>query len=60
LDGQRIGPEPPGSRRPGWYYRADAATVVVTTPPMPAAEAFTVVASGSRSVNRPEPAAAAT
>ena len=55
LNGKRIGPEPTGSRRPGWYYQADAATVVVTTPPMPAAEAVTVVATGSRSVSRPEP-----
>ena len=55
LNGHRIDPENPGSHRPGWYYQADAATVVVNTPSLPAAEAFTVVATGSRSVNRPEP-----
>jgi hypothetical protein len=36
------------------------AKVVVTTPSMPAEEAFTVDATGRRSVNRPGPVADAT
>jgi alpha-glucosidase (family GH31 glycosyl hydrolase) len=55
LNGHRIDHQQPGSQRPGWYYQTNAATVVVNTPSLPATEAFTVMATGSRSVNQPEP-----
>ena len=48
-----------GPRRHCAVRQADTATVV-TTPSMPAEEAFTVEATRTRSVNRPEPVATAT
>jgi hypothetical protein len=55
VNGRRLDRRASGSDAPGWYYQPGTATVVVNTPSHPTNQAFTVVASGSRSVNRPEP-----
>jgi hypothetical protein len=55
LNGSRLVRRASGSNAPGWYYQAGTATVVVNTPSLPTTRASTVVASGARAVNRPEP-----
>jgi hypothetical protein len=58
LNGRRLSRLALGSDAPGWYYRAATATVVVNTPSVLRTRAVTVLVSGSRQVNRPEPSAA--
>ena len=58
LNGRRLDRQTPGSARTGWYYQSSTATVVVTTASRPTTEAFTVVATGTRTVSRPEPSPA--
>jgi hypothetical protein len=58
LNGHTIERRPSGSAGPGWYYEVGTATVVVDTPSLPANRTTTVLASGTLTVNRPEPPAA--
>jgi hypothetical protein len=58
VDGRRLDRRSPGSDGAGWYYQSSTATVVVTTGSRPTAAAFTVVASGTRTVRRAEPSPA--
>ncbi len=55
LNGRSLPRMAPGADGPGWDYETATATVVVDTPALPTARAFTVVASGSNPVNLPEP-----
>jgi hypothetical protein len=58
LNGHRLVKRSSLSNAPGWSYQASTATVVVTTGREPTSRSFTVVASGTRSLTRSEPAAA--
>jgi hypothetical protein len=55
LNGRVLGQEPSGSNSPGWYYQPATATVVVDTQSVPSTGSATVVATGARPVNLPEP-----
>jgi hypothetical protein len=59
LNGRQIDHLPSPSGAPGWYYQADAATVVVNTPSLTTTRAITVEAPGALPVDRPEPPATA-
>ena len=59
LNGRRVAPQTPASGGPGWYYQPATGTVVVNTPAEPSTRAITVVATGSKLVDRPEPPAPA-
>jgi hypothetical protein len=58
VDGRSLVRRPTGSGAVGWYYQPGTATVVVTTPSLRTDRSATVVASGGRAVDRPEPPAA--
>ena len=55
LSGRPLRSEPAGSAAAGWYYLPGTSTVVVNTPSLPTTRAVTVVATGGRPVDRPEP-----
>ncbi len=55
LNGRPLSLQTSGSGAPGWSYQAATATVVVNTPPLPVSWSVSVVASGGRPVDRPEP-----
>ncbi len=57
MNGQPLRQQASGSDASGWYYQAASATVVVDTPELSTAQAFTVALTGGRPVNRPEPPA---
>ena len=54
LDGHRLSPLTPASPGEGWFYQAATSTVVVQTPPLPTTRVITVVAAGSKPIDRPE------
>jgi len=56
LNGHPLGSKTTGSTAPGWYYQPTTATVVIDTASIPINREATVVATGSRTVNRSEPA----
>ena len=57
MNGHPIDRRTPSSSGPGWYYQANTNTVVVNTPSLSTTKTFTVVATGSRSVDHSEPPA---
>jgi alpha-glucosidase (family GH31 glycosyl hydrolase) len=57
LNGRRLQELGSGSGGPGWSYNSATDTVIINTPTEPVDHATTVVASGSRTVHRPEPPA---
>ena len=55
LNGRVLGQEPSSSNSPGWNYQASTTTVVVDTPFIASTGPATVVATGVRPVDLPEP-----
>jgi hypothetical protein len=56
LNGKQLERRPPGSDAPGWYYQVSTSTVTVVTAPLSTSHSATVLASGTKAVNRSEPA----
>jgi alpha-glucosidase (family GH31 glycosyl hydrolase) len=59
VNGRLISRQTSGSQNPGWYYQPDTSTVVINTGSMPTTKTVSVVATNSRTVDRPEPSASA-
>jgi hypothetical protein len=56
-NGHLVSHRAPGSQDPGWYYQPNTATVVINAGSMPTTRTFSVVATGSRTVDSAEPSA---
>ena len=55
LDGRVLAERAPGGPAPGWSYRAPNATLTVVVGPSPTSRPLTVVETGGRPLDRPEP-----